>query len=651
VAQNIDKLDVAVVLDRSGSMEFDPVCYGCWERDDEKLQEPNVSGDPLRWADYFTYRYNGNYYPIGYNEATFSQGGFAHTRINGDSGVCEYNPRDAEDLVYVDIDEDNTRSQYIVMEAELYSDNNTTPELALPEQPQGYWAMQRGEGRYDNTDPLTPPYFGWNNDQAGELRSTSIDLVQGTNVVRGAHMAHHPSMEDVDGVTYGRFYTLAEARADEAPRLSYDFRFRSEPGLSWVEGDYAYIWLRVHAGRGMHVQRLTYVNDNDPGRDNKLYATAIKEWDDGDPNTPMLMDDIYFNPNDATPAIEVPNIPEDNGLGWTWVRMPNPITINLDHYYRLYVYAGSPGISIDQIVVTDDVDSLPDQFYASVENMPQATAGSAYGVACDVCNPIYGAVVDDVSVCTDYFAPEGETLNNLLHPLFEEWENPMRPSKEAIKSFIKRLDPEKDQVGLVSYNGENNATRTELQCAEWAKTGTVCADPAISYTLVLKELEDVRAFGKTNTAAGMKDGLGLLGISLPRDAGSDYPNVVGNGHCDGDDCARGAAAQRIMILMTDGVPTANPGGNCTNGDAPNEAAMAEGAIDNANHRCPLWFAQQASNRGITLYVIGLGQGINRPYLQQLAKTGGGMAYFSSSETDLNLIFSEILNNIFVRLVK
>jgi secreted protein with Ig-like and vWFA domain len=75
------------------------------------------------------------------------------------------------------------------------------------------------------------------------------------------------------------------------------------------------------------------------------------------------------------------------------------------------------------------------------------------------------------------------------------------------------------------------------------------------------------------------------------------------------------------------------------------------AADNDAHRCPLYFAQQAANRGVAVYVIGLGYGVNSDYLRAVANMGGGQYYFSASGADLELIFAEILNNIFVRLVK
>ena len=191
--------------------------------------------------------------------------------------------------------------------------------------------------------------------------------------------------------------------------------------------------------------------------------------------------------------------------------------------------------------------------------------------------------------------------------------------------------------------GGNDVYKTELECLR--RVGTNCADPTISYTLVLRDIEDVSATASTNTGAGMKAGLEVLGINVYGGNVTEGPN-----DCGGNHCSRGASAQRIMILLTDGIPNADPNGACDDNN-PSNLLPIGAAADNGAHRCPLYFAQQAANRGVTVYVIGLGYGVNSDYLKAVAEEGGGQYYFSASGADLELIFAEILNNIFVRLVK
>jgi len=43
------EVDIVIVYDKSGSMEFDTLCYGCWEPSEE--QYPNGYIYPLHWSD------------------------------------------------------------------------------------------------------------------------------------------------------------------------------------------------------------------------------------------------------------------------------------------------------------------------------------------------------------------------------------------------------------------------------------------------------------------------------------------------------------------------------------------------------------------------------------------------------------------------
>ena len=608
-------LDVAIVLDRSGSMEFDPVSYGNWERT-QTPQEPNPSGNPVRWADYFTYPANGVIYPVGYNDGDDSDGGFGHPLISGPGGVCDTSPANLDDFTYI---EDG--NHYIVMEAELYSYNNTTADPVLRETGKGYWALQRGEGNYGET----PPYY--------TSTGTSLDA-------RPAHMAHHPSLTSYTTALYGFHYSLSHAQNNDAPLLEYDFKFRNGSTFNWSGN--AYVWVRVHAGRGLDVDDNNFGDTVGPSND--IYWTLVPETDDGD----LAMDAIGFNPNTIKPAQNIPNIPINNGTGWHWVRLQDPVAIDTTNIYRLYIYAGAAGISIDRIAVTDNATTNPGNLPTGVrDGTITATTGSGFRAACSPCNVIYGENIGVVGSGTPYelddcgpTLPYAQPIDQSLDPIFADFENPMRSAKEAVKLFVTKLDPEKDQVGFVSYTtgsnvgtGNTDIYKTELACLR--RVGVyACNAPTISYTHVLRDIEDVSATASTNTGAGMKAGLEVLGI--------DLYNVQPPGptNCGGNHCSRGASAQRIMILLTDGIPNADPNGACDDTN-PGNLLPIGAAPDNGAHRCPLYFAQQAAYRGVTVYVIGLGYGVNSDYLKAVAELGGGQYYFSASGADLDLIYNEI----------
>ena len=46
---NSEGIDVVIVYDKSGSMEFDTLCYGCWEPSEARYPDGNIY--PLPWSD------------------------------------------------------------------------------------------------------------------------------------------------------------------------------------------------------------------------------------------------------------------------------------------------------------------------------------------------------------------------------------------------------------------------------------------------------------------------------------------------------------------------------------------------------------------------------------------------------------------------
>ncbi len=94
------------------------------------------------------------------------------------------------------------------------------------------------------------------------------------------------------------------------------------------------------------------------------------------------------------------------------------------------------------------------------------------------------------------------------------------------------------------------------------------------------------------------------------------------------------------------MPTANPGNWCNPADGPKWPAN-----DDNNNNCPLYVAEQAARNGVTVYVIGLGFGVEEAYLKEIARLGNGKSWVSANPADLRLIFAEILGNIYVRLVE
>ena len=643
-AQNIDSLDISIVIDKSGSMEFNPVCYGCWSRNDATPPASAINDQP-RYSSFYDYPENGTLLPLGYNLDADADGDvFEETTIQN---ICNQpTGADLQNAVYRDFGGGaNPNHYYVILDAELYSRKNPPIEVEFLEGAKGYWAMQRGEGNYG--DEATPFFVS---------NGYSID----GPTAPGAHMAHHPSTS----TRYGRHYSLAEAQMGEAPVLEYDFILRNDvpSSINWISGTDGYIWVRIHRGRGLDVDRNSsyYGDEVGDGRDAywSVYPKTLAD-------NPADLQNIEFLPPSDTvlPVVKDAAFPADmataaNPGNWKWVRLQGTFKITPDQPYRFYFYAGSPGFSIDRIVVTNSPNSpLPTQ-------VVNGSAGPTYGsgqadalmptAACDPCNAIYaqniGADGDPdttyhLSDCTffDYQMP----TNNASHPQFDEWENPLRATKEGIKTFITFLDAERDQVGFVAYDNDNTPAFTPLECAKrWGNDCAKITNP-ISYTNVLVDIEAITAGNGTNIGIGMKRGLELLGIDPYGDG------VPGGCGVDGTaSCSRGASALPIMVVMTDGIPNAAPGGICRTA-----GPFWDGTIDTAQngtqegYDCPLYFADQARRNGVSLFVIGIGFGIDPDYLGRIAEVGGGEYKFTANGADLDQIFAGILANIYVRLVE
>ncbi len=494
-------LDVVVVMDRSDSMNYDTICFNCFERN-----QPDQVSNP----DYVNYPDNGVRHTV-----------FSATLT---SNLC------GDTLDPTEYDGDH----YQILEAELYSQNSSTWERAFRGPGQGYWAINRLW-----TDTWKPP--------------PNID----TSWDAPGAVSHHPFVTFTDNMPssplLGRFYTLADAQNGIAPRLEYDFALPA----SW-NGNMAHIWLR--------------------GRQSDLYGWS-KELD-GTTNP----DVIYWEVNDE--AIHKADDTQGNGVGtgWTWIKLGSVSSLAKGDapytWHTLKLYAGRPGYTIDRLIVTDDSGSLPTNVTSNPSNACEqgtpcngghynwTTAGSAQRQACDPCNPIYGLNITDPRTvaeggqCLGYYALPGPT-DNLSNELFGDRE-PIRESKEAIKDFISRLDPEFDQVGFVYYN-HTASKGSELTCrrcygadcyvgaAAWGWPG---GPTPYTYTVVLNSVEDQWEGGGTCTACGMRAGLEMLGYNVDNRGGVD--NL-----CDGSAdsaCARGAAALPVMILLTDGAPNVSPGG-------------------------------------------------------------------------------------------
>ena len=564
VAENVQNLDVAIVFDRSGSMEFDTICYGCWEVDE---------GDGYDYAAWPS----GEEYSMGDGE----RGGVAHP-LSYPHDLCSGSP-------YWDTYSSQT---YIVIEAEHYTYNWPTFDPAYRLSNSTYWGLQRN-GRGTTT-------VGGCSGEDGEVAGC------------GGYMQHNPFAY----VTEDQVYT-ADPDDDygyytKAPQLIYDFRV---PG----PGRY-YVWLRAQGGYngGTWSPYPNYVRYVHWGVDG--------DWK-GNPGDFEYGGDYRGARNNEWRWREVGYFDLDSN--WN-----DPIT------HTLNIWAGGTGFRLDKIVITSASNGqsvLCNGCWDNCSNCysdkgPPATSGGRDGYACWLCNPLYGRPLEG-SYCEGIWQ-DNPQWGAMYVAMFDD-QQPVRASKEAVKLFVEppeemenRLEPRFDQIGFVSYSSSSSID-SELECI--IKRPGDCTD----FHDVLAAVELPDADGTTNTGSGLWDGIlvlynGLEGTS----AENPLFRVLDRLHYGRP------GTSRFIILLTDGVPTANPG-YCPD-------LWPDGGRD---YDCAVYYAEKAREQGIILYTIGLGQAVDEPLLIHMADVANGAYFPAKNKEALDGIFLEILSRIYIRLVE
>jgi hypothetical protein len=694
VGENVTNLDVAVVFDVSGSMDFETTCFDCWE--------PYPSTDPNYDVIENPWPTNGTFNPLPDITA---------------NPVCSQTPTAST------VNVGGTNYQYLVHEAELYSRDVPLHGWKLDRHLPGYgfWVLQRANrgadevgadarGAYLRTHPypvysqgsITDPTTGYDNYPQLQGAAYDAECFSGPNLSGACWQTEANSLGE-------------STPPSDVPWVEYDFT----PPWSGT----THIWMRAQAG-----------DDNDGLAWTGQSATAMNEYNRAifwqvlqttqggevlislvNTNGNHIDGGIYTSLNES----DDPRRPKSDR--WRWVKLGSVATTqSVTHTLRLY--QGSAGFNLDKLIFTSysggsantNGSSLNNAFETSLLDLnsgrgPEATPGSATREACNICNPVFGQEVQPaqcgcmmgsgdtaVANATDY--PAGgsgfgctavvTTTDHLIESdLFHDID-PLRSAKEALKKFAIRLDPKFDQIGFVPFSAsvynivdevDSNSTgddedgtviRSELQCLRWAAKNhpdkqRACYDAAtvanpISYTTVIRVVERVENWNFTNIGQGMREGLEELGIEVVNNPGitSECATAVN----DKKVCDRSGAARRVLILMTDGSPNRSSG--CpSSAQIPADDKWTDNLGEgNPAYDCAIYYAKQAANNNIVVYAIGIGAGANVDLMTAMAEgtdptsgkkyfeSRGGKFYNAVSPADLDGIFEQILSNIFVRII-
>lgn len=185
--------------------------------------------------------------------------------------------------------------------------------------------------------------------------------------------------------------------------------------------------------------------------------------------------------------------------------------------------------------------------------------------------------------------------------------------------FTTLFNPSYDKLGLATYS----------------TTGTINQSLTSSLSGVSSTIGGLAApTGSTNIAHGIAKGKQIL-----------------------DGTGKRANAVRVIVLLTDGIPNYyctnssayTSGSSCSTGSSatsPTSCSPPTRAMTEAWDQ-----ATAAKNADITVYVIGLGDGVLDCVLQQIADNGGGLYYKAPTTAQLNAAFQAIAEQTHIALVK
>lgn len=624
-AENVNKLDIAIVYDASASMNDDTYCHTCFNEDLRVNPLPECYGCYIPSADYE--------FPAGQRMA-----------LPLPQEYC-----DAQEVL------DYNGSKILVSEAEWFSGStsmageaNDYHRATYTDTNPTFWMLQRVEGSQASGHRF-------------DCDETQYDCsaFQGDDF-RGAHMMHLPSLYDISG----------HSDIADAPRMDYQFDIPTAGNWS--------VWIRAQCGPWPvdenHVDGCTVhwgVDGSQVGSsDSAQFGQTISRCYVGTEQVPC------YPPREGGAR----------GNQWKWIQLGSFLATQAETR-EVNLWGGGTGFRVDKILLTTNPESssnfvdfaptfirettpeweeVQDQAYQTYwvdENNngrldttepsggPPDTGGRS-GLACDPCNPVYGLRVpddEDLPVVCD------NTQDDILDDA-----QPIRAAKEAAKGFLQRMRARVDQVGFVDYRNKAAIVR-DLNCA--ARTGMPAGlgvwdiengpDPAWIWCFdhrtgngyegprdtspdsgsIVGGIESMQIDAKkvwTNTADGMKKGIEIL--SADRN-GRPY-------------------ALKFMILMTDGVPTHWPGGDCHTQDLwPYPHVPPDADIDKAKD-CVIYYAQEAKANNIAIFAVGLGLTAKKEeaLLQKVADVTGGEYFYAQTAGELEQKLQQIADRIFLRLL-
>jgi hypothetical protein len=614
-AENINNLDVVIVYDKSWSMEYDTLCYGCWEPwgtdapgTDNDCNDPDGCLYPLKWSKVST---------TTARHCDASDTAYNCSSVSGYTCNGERYQRTSDSRYYV------------VLEAEEYSSYDTRADYHSWQYTpyRTFWVMQRNYYNFD---------------------SSILVGAQGRDS-RGAYISHHPwpagsttgfgvTCQWADVISMGQDGEGPDCNSTDpdvlefggpfpAPRVDYQFKAPSS--------DTYYFWARAQGG--------PYAGDNN----------------------------LFWGVNQGTP-LQFP-LGEETGFStgasfdaarndeWNWKRLSKSggdgVYLMSGKTYVLSFWGSGAGFDIDRMIITNDNgSSLP----SAIMNV---RANRAYGWACERCDPRFAGLPGGLQVDMDpgpstemWYLPDcsvGAHPDQRKDPIYKG-ELPIRDALRAAINFVDRMDFSLDQAGYVDYDTSSHV-RNKLEClrrrgpadlsdpdcvSSWSNPGGEpptdpdcgCFDEDFNSTIdnsVIYELNSTFSRDSTNMAGGMQDGIEVL---------STQSGQYGR-----------PGAAHIMVLMTDGEANKFPAGACDDDPSLWPPVTWSNANEDRAKDCVIYYAREAQLNNIVIYTISLGYSADLEIMERVADITGGEHRWAPSPDKLDDIFNELFERIFVRL--
>ncbi len=628
VAENINNIDVAIIFDKSGSMEFDTLCYGCWTKEGEY---PGGRVHPLSWG------------PDPAGTATQCSG----------NGALEYDGH-----------------TYYIIEAEEYSSSNASYNRETYSFGKTYWVMQRNGSQAES-------YMRHGSKGAGAYGRDT----------HGAYILHAPIRQSIgsgnDGsgvscrwedVTSSNRLCRSIGRNSSdpfpfgdpfpAPRVDYDFNVS--------DGDW-YFWIRAQGsnqgndvfwgldGNVIGRRELAYRDQDgyDNGADDDDWGwrrLGVGKYPDQEPGDDGNEDSDRQNlssgnhtlhlwggdPNFAVDRIIITTNPTNPGIYYDY---------NSNGKYGEDDRHGCGRFEVNEVDCEWDggtceiknTAQICEPYYDSVDTVENVMESNHFDNnrtdwACDPCDSRFGGSPqsDPLRASGELETPYCEAGQapqpyRYLDDIYDD-EQPIRASIEAAKSFVRMMDYKFDQVGLASYSSSAKI-ESELQCLR--RLGDSC-NPDVVTNTVIADLDNLTAGGSTNIGDGIRDGIRILSTQA--------------GHY-----GRPGAAH-IMVLMTDGQANTSYSSCLAHVDTSDPDTWLWPNHDEASNywkgkECAMYEAKRALDNGIVIYTITLGTNADIALMEQIADTTGGVHRNAPRPEQLEPIFEELYKRIFLRLIE